>query len=594
MPPHLPNRLIPYLSKFYAPYKGFLIAFILLASLSGLYGAINSYLMKVMIDRLTHLTQLTETFKILWLPAIAFALNFEIHSLSWRGMDYVNLKVAPLVRNQMVSQTFLYVLNHSHQFFQDHLAGSISNNIGILADNLEEAMHSISRFIIRGVVMLIAGLVTLYFVHPVFAGLLFIWTVGFTAITLAFSGKIQNLADDYARAQSVVSGKVVDGISNAQSIRAFARQSFEQLYLSKFLTILKQKFRSKEKFMLIFSLLRGFSVTVLILCMLWGLIYLRAQESVTIGDFALVLLLAIFVVESVWWVTEQIEMLNTRIGKCKQSLNALLLPLEIEDQPNAGTLHVSEGEIVFNEVQFQYSGSEPLFQNKSVTIEAGQKVGLVGYSGGGKTTFVNLILRLFDTTAGHILIDGQDIKTVTQDSLRAAIGMIPQDPSLFHRTLMENIRYGNLDATDEEVILAAQKAYAHEFIIKLPQGYETLVGERGIKLSGGQRQRVAIARAILKNAPILILDEATSQLDSVTESEIQSSMWELMQNKTTLVIAHRLSTLLHMDRILVFDSGKIVEDGSHQELLNQGGLYKILWEAQVGGFLLDKQSNDHQ
>jgi ATP-binding cassette subfamily B protein len=223
----------------------------------------------------------------------------------------------------------------------------------------------------------------------------------------------------------------------------------------------------------------------------------------------------------------------------------------------------------------------------SVTIPAGQKVGLVGYSGNGKTTFANLILRLFDVTSGRILIDGQDIREVTQESLRAQISLIPQDPFLFHRTLLENIRYGRLDASEQDIITAAQKAHAHEFIAKLPQGYESLVGERGVKLSGGQRQRIAIARAILKNAPILILDEATSQLDSITESKIQDSLWQLMQDKTAIVIAHRLSTLLHMDRILVFGQGKIIEDGTHQDLLAKQGVYKTLWDMQVGGFLPD-------
>jgi ATP-binding cassette subfamily B protein len=193
-------------------------------------------------------------------------------------------------------------------------------------------------------------------------------------------------------------------------------------------------------------------------------------------------------------------------------------------------------------------------------------------------------------TDGQILIDGQDIRDISQDSLRRNIAMIPQDPSLFHRTLMENIRYGRIEVADNDVIQAAKKAHAHEFISKLPQGYESSVGERGVKLSGGQRQRIAIARAILKNAPILILDEATSQLDSVTESNIQESLWELMQDKTTIVIAHRLATLLHMDRILVFDQGKIIEDGSHKELLEKNGLYKTLWEAQVGGFLPDQET----
>jgi ATP-binding cassette subfamily B protein len=272
-------------------------------------------------------------------------------------------------------------------------------------------------------------------------------------------------------------------------------------------------------------------------------------------------------------------------GNITQGLTVALAPLDIQDKPDATELRVTKGQITFDNVGFHYKGSEPLFTNKSVTIDPGQKVGLVGYSGGGKTTFSNLILRLYDVTDGRILIDGHDIRDVTQDSLRANIGMIPQDPSLFHRTLMENIRYGRDSATDAEVIEAAKRAHANEFIAKLPNAYDSLVGERGVKLSGGQRQRVAIARAILKNAPILILDEATSQLDSVTERDIQDSLWDLMQGKTTIVIAHRLSTLLHMDRILVFDSGKIVEDGTHDELLARGGLYKTLWDAQVGGFL---------
>jgi ATP-binding cassette subfamily B protein len=265
------------------------------------------------------------------------------------------------------------------------------------------------------------------------------------------------------------------------------------------------------------------------------------------------------------------------------------LPIEIQDMPGAKDLVVRKGEIVFSQVHFRYKNAEPLFENKSVTIEPGQKVGLVGYSGGGKTTFVNLILRLYDVTGGHILIDGQDIKEVTMDSLRTNIGMIPQEPTLFHRSLMENIRYGYLDATDEEVIAASKQAHAHEFIEKLPKGYHSLVGERGVKLSGGQRQRIAIARAILKDAPILLLDEATSQLDSITEKYIQNALWQLMKEKTTIVIAHRLSTLLNMDRILVFDNGKIIEDGNHQELLAKGGHYKALWDAQVGGFLPDQR-----
>lgn len=317
------------------------------------------------------------------------------------------------------------------------------------------------------------------------------------------------------------------------------------------------------------------------------LVYLYIQGSITIGDFSLIVGLSISLGHQMWFTMEQVGVLNQAMGKCKQSLSALMVESEVKDISGASDLVVTKGRIAFESVQFHYKGNDLIFEDTSVVIEAGQKVGLVGCSGGGKSTFVNLILRLYDVTAGCIQIDGQAIQEVTQESLRTNIAMIPQDPSLFHRSILDNIRYGNTDATDEAVIEAAKKAHAHAFISQLPQTYDSLVGERGVSLSGGQRQRIAIARAILKDAPILILDEATSQLDSVTENEIQSSLKELMLGKTTIVIAHRLSTLLSMDRILVFDQGNIIEDGPHIDLIRKEGLYKKLWEAQIGGFLLE-------
>jgi ATP-binding cassette subfamily B protein len=242
-----------------------------------------------------------------------------------------------------------------------------------------------------------------------------------------------------------------------------------------------------------------------------------------------------------------------------------------------------KGEISVIDLNFSYPMSGQIFNNISITIPPAQKIGLVGYSGGGKTTFMNLILGLFEVNSGQILIDGQDISKIPREILYSKIGVIPQDINLFNRNLLENIRYGRIDATDEDVIEAAEKAKAHKFISNLPESYHSVVGERGIKLSGGERQRIAIARAILKNAPILFLDEATNQLDAITEHEIQKSLNELMRDKTTIVIAHRFSTILHLDRILVFDKGKIVQDGIHHDLITQDGLYKILWKNQSHG-----------
>ena len=258
---------------------------------------------------------------------------------------------------------------------------------------------------------------------------------------------------------------------------------------------------------------------------------------------------------------------------------------DIVDEEHARPLKITEGRIEFKDVSFHYKEGAKLFQNKSIEIHPGEKVGLVGFSGSGKSTFVNLILRLFEVEEGEITIDNQNINRVTQGSLRENIALIPQDISLFHRSLMDNIRYGRTTATDAEVIEASQQAHCDEFICKLRDSYQSLVGERGVKLSGGQRQRIAIARAILKNARILILDEATSALDSVTEKYIQDALHYLMQGKTTIVIAHRLSTLSEMDRILVFDNGVIIEDGTHDQLIKLNGHYAKLWHMQAGGFL---------
>jgi len=287
-----------------------------------------------------------------------------------------------------------------------------------------------------------------------------------------------------------------------------------------------------------------------------------------------------------WFSGEEMPQFFQSIGIASQALTVMQDPQDVQDSPHSTDLKITDGEIVFENVSFYYEDRK-LFQNKDVHIKGGEKVGLVGYSGSGKSTFINLILRFYPLKNGKILIDGQDIAHIKLTSLREQIALIPQDPSLFHRTLKENIAYGRIDATDSEIFEAAKKAHCQEFIQQLPDGYDTMVGERGMKLSGGEKQRVAIARAMLTTAPILILDEATSALDSVTEDYIQDSLESLTKDRTTIIIAHRLSTLSKMDRILVFDQGKIIEEGSHTELLAKGGYYAKMWQRQAGGFLPD-------
>lgn len=582
----LPQNLWSFIWYFLKPNKSIVVIYVCVAILAGFWGPFNSMLIKTMINFLTP-TQI-DSLSLLTLPAVLLVLNFIVFdNFTWRTIGYLNYKYQPVIKNKIIRETFNFVLGSSHQFFQDNLSGRISSQINTLADNIERILHNIAPDFIRAASLLLIAFITMYYVNPMFFYTLALWFLAFASFSLIMSKRLVNLSDIHTDAESVISGQLVDTITNVSNVSIFARRIYEVSRLENAMLVAQKAFKTKEIFLVKLHSVQGMLIAVMLSCMIYFLIHLYGNHMISVGDFALILGLTMEVGYMTWSTTKQVDAFNQAVGKCKQSLGCLMVPQDIKDRKDASKLFVSKGEITFEGVKFHYKGTEPLFQNKSVTIEAGQKVGLVGYSGGGKSTFVNLILRFFDVTDGHILIDGQDIRNVTQNSLRSNIAMIPQDPSLFHRTLMENIRYGRIEATDEEVIEAAKNAHAHDFISKLAQGYASPVGERGVKLSGGQRQRIAIARAILKNAPILILDEATSQLDSVTESDIQKSLWELMQGKTTIVIAHRLSTLLHMDRIIIFDQGKIVEEGTHSELLNKRGLYKILWDTQVGGFLLD-------
>ncbi len=587
----LPKTLFPFIWHFLREYKPAVMVYVLLAIAAGFWGPFNSILIKQVIDLLPSVVG--GDISSLILPASLIVVNFIVFdNVTWRGLTYIGARFIPVIINRIIGASMDYALGKSHQFYQDNLSGKISKQITNLADGIEQLTRSVACNFLRGASLLLTAIITAYFVNPIFCFILVIWFILFASASIFMSKKLVSLSDAQASSESIVVGELVDSLSNHSNVRIFSRIAYENSRMAPFLGKQQKAYTATYLYSLIMLSIQGGLIAIMMGFSCYFLVYLYSKNLVTIGDFALILGLSMETGHMMWYAMSEVDEFNKAVGRCKQSLMSLMTPFEIQDKPDAVTLKCHRGKITFDNVKFHYTGTEPLFQSKSIEIKAGQKVGLVGYSGGGKSTFVNLILRLYDITAGAILIDDQDIRDVTQDSLRASIAMIPQDPSLFHRSLMDNIRYGRIDATDEDVISAAKKAHAHEFIIKLSQGYESLVGERGVKLSGGQRQRIAIARAILKNAPILILDEATSQLDSVTESGIQQSLWELMQDKTTIVIAHRLSTLLHMERIIVFDNGKIAEDGTHADLLAKNGVYKILWDAQVGGFLLYQKNED--
>lgn len=512
--------------------------------------------------------------------------------ISFRLSGIAFAKVIPKIDADVRLAMFEYVEKHSYNYFSNNFAGTLANKISDMVQSMENILRLIIQLFFPVFLALIIALFMFASVNINFALILGAWLVVHLGISFAFAPKCAKLSDAHAASRSNLAGKIVDSLTNHNNIRLFSRYKYELQHLSKFQKDEKDKYWESlwyiEKMKFAMGLVSFLGAG---LALNWYMLYCWQQGTITAGEVIFIFNTSWNIVMMAWIAGLELPILYKEIGVCKQALTIIRDPIEVADSLQAKPLKVKRGEIIFDNVTFHYLPQANIFEDKTMTIRAGEKVGLVGFSGSGKTTFVNLILRYFDVENGRILIDGQDIAEVTQDSLREQIALIPQDASLFHRSLMENIRYGHLGATDDDIIEAAKKAHAHEFIEKMPEGYETLVGERGVKLSGGQRQRIAITRAILKNAKILILDEATSALDSVTERLIQDSLHDLMEGRTSIVIAHRLSTLSGMDRILVFKEGHIIEEGSHEELLAMGGHYATMWEMQAGGFLPD--SSEH-
>lgn len=573
------------------PFRAYIAGMVCIALTWALLLNVQPYIVKLIVnaamgtDQTVFFNQLAFLMAMYMLSAFIYVFIFRVH-------DWLTIQLRPTIKRHIILILMNNMMDHSHSFYQRQFAGSLTTRVIDIAKGIPDILRIVIDRLMACSLMLLFALYNISKIHMKITIALGIWTVLFLGISIVLVFRNQHLAYDVADARATVTGSIVDVLTNMASVRFFAGKKIENGYLDRFANNSVAKEQKRDWFFLNLHALQGGSFLLFQAVCFWWLFYGLINKAITPGDFVLVLTLNLHIIENFWNIAKEMRDFWEKMGDVVQGLAIIQSSVEVEDASDAKELVVTKGEIVFENVQFHYYDAESLFEHESVVIKPGQKIGLVGYSGSGKSTFVNLILRLFDVTAGKIMIDGQDIRDVTQDSLHRAIAMIPQDPSLFHRSLVENIAYGHRGATDQDVIAAAKRAYAHEFIVTLSQGYDTQVGERGVRLSGGQRQRIAIARAILKNAPILILDEATSQLDSVTESQIQDSLWDLMQNKTTLVIAHRLSTLLHMDRILVFDQGSIVEDGSHEELLERDGLYKKLWDAQIGGFLIDNGDNE--
>jgi len=517
---------------------------------------------------------------------IALAVLDGLNWFAWRATNFGMTYFQPKVIADLSNTCFAYLHKHSYNFFENNFVGSLTKRVKWFS-NAFEVVHDKLVWNLLPLTVTVAIIIFVLFKRSFWLGLVVsIWLILFLTLNWFFSKYKIKYDIKRAAKETEVTGLLADTITNAHTIqlfngyhrevKRFAKVTEELRKIRKFTWDLTAFFEAGQGLLVIALEIGGFYLAI----RLWQ------KGILTVGDFVLlqVYLLAIF--DRVWDFGKVIRNIYENLADAEEMTIILQTPHGIVDAANAKNLQVKKGKIEFKEVDFCYHQTRTILKNFNLTIASHEKVALIGPSGAGKTTIVKLLLRIHELTAGQILIDGQSIVKVKQESLRLNIGLVPQDPILFHRTLMENIRYGSPEATDEQVIEAAKKARCDEFIMALPERYNTYVGERGIKLSGGERQRVAIARAILKSAPILVLDEATSSLDSASERLIQEAIDELMKNKTVIVIAHRLSTIRKMDRIIVIDDGRIVEEGSHQQLISQErGKYKNLWEIQVGGFV---------
>ena len=488
-----------------------------------------------------------------------------------------------------------YLLDQSYAFFQNEFSGRIATKVMQTALAVRETVIKTLDVLLFVTIYLATALLLIANADVRLCIPLIIWLVIYLLILRYFIPKLKNISKIQADARSDMTGRIVDSYTNIMTLKLFSHTRRESDYardgMQQFLDTVHPQMRLVTQLntsVWINNMLSLFAIGALGLT-LWF------NGSISTGTIAIALSLAIRLTGMSHWIMLEVSELFENIGIVQDGINMLAKPQAVTDTPGAPSLIVTKGDINYTQVNFSYHNNakhedQQIFESLDLHIHAGEKVGLVGPSGAGKSTLISLLLRFYDIQQGSIQIDQQDIRAVTQESLRANIAIVTQDTSLLHRSVRENILFGRPDATEEEVILAAQQAHAHKFIQELMdihghRGYDAMVGERGVNLSGGQRQRIAIARALLKNAPILILDEATSALDSDIEASIQQSLQALMQNKTVIAIAHRLSTIATMDRLIVLDKGRIVEEGHHNELLIQGGLYARLWDHQSGGFL---------
>ncbi|NJM35462.1 MAG: ABC transporter ATP-binding protein [Rhodomicrobium sp.] len=527
--------------------------------------------------------------KLIWMAVIALLIRPVVFAMH---IVVINQVINANFTNLIRWQTHRYILRQSLTFFQNDFAGRIANKIMQTGGSLRETMVQLVDALWYVVIYTVGALILFSEADVRLIWPLMIWLTAYVAAMIYFVPKLKDSSAVMSEARSMLTGRIVDSYTNVTTVKLFSHTQGEDDYarqaIEEHLRLFHHMLRLTTWFETIVIALNGFLIVGTCGLALW----LWSQGSITLGAIALATGLVIRINNMAGWIMFVMTNIFENVGTVQEGMETISRPVAVTDATEAASLAVTHGEVRYENIHFHYGRDGGLIEDLRLIVKPGEKVGLVGRSGAGKSTLVNLLLRFHDLEGGRILIDGQDIAMVTQDSLRAQIGVVTQDTSLLHRSIYDNILYGRKDASEADIVTAAKRAHAHDFIEGLQDyrgraGYQAHVGERGVKLSGGQRQRIAIARVLLKNAPILILDEATSALDSEVEAAIQEQLYNLMQGKTVIAIAHRLSTIAAMDRLIVMDQGRIVEEGTHDALLKRGGIYAQLWSRQSGGFMLE-------
>jgi ATP-binding cassette subfamily B protein len=587
---NLPNRLLPFTLHFFRQFFWGCLGLLVFPVLGRAVFASIAYATKrltdtvlAMHDPAAEAGKLVEPFTLFVALVVA---RFAMDGAMWFSSYHTRSPMLVRIKEEV----FAYAQRLSSAYFENTLSGKIAHRTVLLPDQVLALFDMMVFDFVPGACFFL--FVAAYFnvASPQFCAAAVAAIIVYFTVSLLVGRECTRRAIANNEARAAVTGRVVDVLTNIRNVFFFANQTLEDEQLKSFTGEERDRRRASYRAVVRLRCVQYIMDIAMWIVFVGGALYAWVHRLIGAGDFVMITALTSSLLQTAYNMGQRIPEFYDQLGSARESIDTLIVPATVEDRPGAPALKVTQGGIHFERLAFSYDAPSKTGRARNVVkafelnIPAGQRVGLVGPSGAGKTTLMSLLLRMHDVVEGAIRIDGQDIREVTQESLRQSIALIPQDTTLFHRSLLENIRYGRPGATDEAVELAARRAYAHEFIVELEHGYHTMVGERGIKLSGGQRQRIAIARAILKDAPILLLDEATSALDSHSEHIIQSAMREAMGGKTVIAIAHRLSTVMDMDRLIVLDRGSIVADGPHSELLERGGLYAELWRRQSGDF----------